>query len=156
MRRGIIGVALAVLAVGWLSAQAPYYPPPGQWAHKSPAEAGMDAAKLDDAIAFMKAHEATSPTRDFSDQDIQDRLVLLFVNEAIRCLEEGVLQSATDGDLGAVLGLGFPPFHGGPFHYADTLGHAALRTTLCRLADAHGPRYAPAGLLTQRDAFYPR
>src|SRR6476660_590951 len=70
MRRGIIGLALAVLAVGWLSAQALYYPPPGQWAHKSPAEVGMDAAKLDDAIAFMKAHETNSPARDFSDQEI--------------------------------------------------------------------------------------
>ena len=71
--------------------------------------------------------------------------MLLFVNEAIRCLDEGVLQSPTDGDLGAVLGLGFPPFRGGPFHYADTLGRAALaQPTLRRLADAHGPRYAPA------------
>jgi len=70
MRRGLLGLTLAVVAVVWVSAQAPYYPPPGQWAHKSPAEAGMDAAKLDDAIAFMKAHETNSPTRDFSDQEI--------------------------------------------------------------------------------------
>jgi CubicO group peptidase (beta-lactamase class C family) len=70
MRRGSIGLALAILAVGWLSAQGPYYPPAGQWAHKSAAEVGMDAAKLDDAIAFMKAHETNTPTRDFSDQEI--------------------------------------------------------------------------------------
>lgn len=82
--------------------------------------------------------------------DIQERLVLIFVNEAIRCLEEGVLRSPTDGDLGAVLGLGFPPFHGGPFHYADAYGLAALESTLRRLADRHGPRYAPAELLVDR------
>jgi len=111
------------------------------------------ACKPNPAVPTLLGHPAP---RAFSDQDIQDRLVLLFVNEAIRCLEEGVLQSATDGDLGAVLGLGFPPFHGGPFHYADTLGHAALRTTLRRLADAYGPRFAPAGLLTETAAFYPR
>src|SRR5215475_13731352 len=70
MRKGIIGLTLAALAVVWVSAQGPYYPPAGQWAHKSPAEVGMDAAKLDDAIAFMKAHETTTPTRDFSDQEI--------------------------------------------------------------------------------------
>jgi CubicO group peptidase (beta-lactamase class C family) len=70
MRKGIIGLSLAAVAVVWVSAQAPYYPPPGQWAHKSPAEVGMDAGKLDDAIAFMKAHETNSPTRDFSDQEI--------------------------------------------------------------------------------------
>jgi CubicO group peptidase (beta-lactamase class C family) len=70
MRRGLIGLTLSLAAVTWLSAQAPYYPPPGQWAHKSPAEVGMDAAKLDEAIAFMKAHETSTPTRDFSDQEI--------------------------------------------------------------------------------------
>jgi 3-hydroxyacyl-CoA dehydrogenase/enoyl-CoA hydratase/3-hydroxybutyryl-CoA epimerase len=92
--------------------------------------------------------------RVFSDAAIQERLVLLFVNEAIRCLEEGVLRSPTDGDLGAVLGLGFPPFHGGPFHYADSLGLTHLEQTLRRLAERHGPRYAPANLLVTNHAFY--
>jgi 3-hydroxyacyl-CoA dehydrogenase/enoyl-CoA hydratase/3-hydroxybutyryl-CoA epimerase len=85
-----------------------------------------------------------------TDQQIQDRLVLLFVNEAIGCLQEGVLRSPTDGDLGAVLGLGFPPFHGGPFHYADEYGLNELRSTLTRLADRCGPRYSPAELLVER------
>ncbi|MBV9168477.1 MAG: fatty acid oxidation complex subunit alpha FadJ, partial [Chloroflexi bacterium] len=90
------------------------------------------------------------PSRSFEPRFIQDRLVLLFVNEAIRCLEEGVLQSATDGDLGAVLGLGFPPFLGGPFHYADALGPGALRQKLEALAQQHGSRYAPSSLLVDR------
>jgi len=85
--------------------------------------------------------------RDFDDQAILDRLVLLFVNEAIRCLAEHVLESPTDGDLGAVLGLGFPPFRGGPFHYADALGARPLVARLQQLAAQHGPRYAPADLL---------
>jgi 3-hydroxyacyl-CoA dehydrogenase / enoyl-CoA hydratase / 3-hydroxybutyryl-CoA epimerase len=88
---------------------------------------------------------ANPPRRRFGHSAIQDRLVLLFVNEAVRCLEEGVLASPSDGDLGAVLGLGFPPFRGGPFHYADTLPN--LRETLAKLAEQHGARYAPAGLL---------
>jgi CubicO group peptidase (beta-lactamase class C family) len=70
MRRSIIGLTLAVVTVTWASAQGPYYPPPGEWAHKSPAEVGMDAAKLDEAMAFMKANETRSPARDFSDQEI--------------------------------------------------------------------------------------
>jgi 3-hydroxyacyl-CoA dehydrogenase/enoyl-CoA hydratase/3-hydroxybutyryl-CoA epimerase len=94
------------------------------------------------------------PTPKVLGQDaIQDRLVLLFVNEAIRCLDEGVLRSPTDGDLGAVLGVGFPPFKGGPFHYADTLG-AKLIEQLHRLADVHGPRYAPADALRSGRRFY--
>jgi 3-hydroxyacyl-CoA dehydrogenase / enoyl-CoA hydratase / 3-hydroxybutyryl-CoA epimerase len=88
--------------------------------------------------------------REFSADVIQDRLALLFVNEAIRCLEEGVLQSPTDGDLGAVLGLGFPPFRGGPFHYADALGLETLVARLTALATQHGRRYDPAGCLVDR------
>jgi 3-hydroxyacyl-CoA dehydrogenase / enoyl-CoA hydratase / 3-hydroxybutyryl-CoA epimerase len=92
--------------------------------------------------------------RDFAQQDIVDRLVLLFVNEAIRCLDEDVLQSPTDGDLGAVLGLGFPPFRGGPFHYADSLGHATVVTRLQTFAARHGVRYAPADGLTGDVMFF--
>jgi 3-hydroxyacyl-CoA dehydrogenase / enoyl-CoA hydratase / 3-hydroxybutyryl-CoA epimerase len=88
--------------------------------------------------------------RDFAEQAVQDRLVLLFVAEAIRCLDEGVLRSPTDGDLGAVLGLGFPPFRGGPFHYADALGLGVLTDRLRTLADQHGARYAPADVLVER------
>jgi 3-hydroxyacyl-CoA dehydrogenase/enoyl-CoA hydratase/3-hydroxybutyryl-CoA epimerase len=88
--------------------------------------------------------------RTFGAQEIQDRLALLFVNEAIHCLGEGVLRSPTDGDLGAVLGLGFPPFLGGPFHYADTLGPATLVEKLTMLEQSHGRRYAPAEALVER------
>jgi CubicO group peptidase (beta-lactamase class C family) len=70
MRRGIAGFALCLIVVALSAADTPYYPPPGQWAHKTPAEVGMDAARLNDAIEFMKAHETASPTRDFSDQEI--------------------------------------------------------------------------------------
>jgi 3-hydroxyacyl-CoA dehydrogenase / enoyl-CoA hydratase / 3-hydroxybutyryl-CoA epimerase len=85
-----------------------------------------------------------APRRTFDEHEIQDRLVLLFVNEAIRCLDEGVLRSASDGDLGAVLGLGVPAFTGGPFHYADSIGLAALADRLSTLAGRHGRRYEPA------------
>jgi CubicO group peptidase (beta-lactamase class C family) len=70
MRRGFLGLTLFLAVAAWPAAQTPYYPPAGQWAHKTPAEVGMDAARLKDAIQFMQSHETTSPRRDFSDQEI--------------------------------------------------------------------------------------
>jgi 3-hydroxyacyl-CoA dehydrogenase/enoyl-CoA hydratase/3-hydroxybutyryl-CoA epimerase len=73
-----------------------------------------------------------------------ERCVLQFVNEAARCLGEGVLRSPRDGDVGAIFGLGFPPFLGGPFRYAEAqgLGRILERTELYQ--ERFGERFAPA------------
>jgi 3-hydroxyacyl-CoA dehydrogenase/enoyl-CoA hydratase/3-hydroxybutyryl-CoA epimerase len=71
------------------------------------------------------------------------------LNEAVWCLDEGVLASPRDGDVGAILGLGFPPLLGGPFRYADTLGARAVTDRMKELADRFGPRFAPAPLLVK-------
>ncbi len=84
--------------------------------------------------------------------EIQRRVVSQMVNEAILCLGEGILRSPRDGDVGAVFGLGFPPFRGGPFRWADARGTGALLDELKRLADEHGPRFAPAPLLAELGA----
>jgi 3-hydroxyacyl-CoA dehydrogenase/enoyl-CoA hydratase/3-hydroxybutyryl-CoA epimerase len=85
--------------------------------------------------------------------DIAERLTLTFVNEAARCLDEGVLRSPGEGDLGAVLGLGFPPFLGGPFHYADAQRQRVV-TALERLAASRGDRLAPTESLRSRRPFF--
>jgi 3-hydroxyacyl-CoA dehydrogenase/enoyl-CoA hydratase/3-hydroxybutyryl-CoA epimerase len=85
-------------------------------------------------------------------REIQDRVVLQMVNEAIRCLGEGILRSPRDGDVGAVFGLGFPPFLGGPFRWADTVGTAALLEKVRALEARFGERFAPAPLLVERGA----
>ena len=81
--------------------------------------------------------------------DIVDRLLLLFVNESIRCLEEGILLSPYDGDVGAVFGLGFPPFWGGPFRYVDHFGAGKIVEQLTVLEKKFGPRYTPSQILTK-------
>jgi 3-hydroxyacyl-CoA dehydrogenase/enoyl-CoA hydratase/carnithine racemase len=90
--------------------------------------------------------------------EIQDRLALLMINEAVLCLEESVIRSPRDGDLGAILGLGFPPFRGGPFRHVDSIGRGKIATRLEELADRHGKRFVPAQSLTEvvenRGKFY--
>ncbi|MBM3273969.1 MAG: fatty acid oxidation complex subunit alpha FadJ, partial [Candidatus Sericytochromatia bacterium] len=81
--------------------------------------------------------------------DMADRLALLFINEAVYCLQEGILSSPRDGDVGAILGLGFPPFHGGPFRYVDTLGADKVVARMEALAAKHGSRFKPAPLLVE-------
>jgi 3-hydroxyacyl-CoA dehydrogenase/enoyl-CoA hydratase/3-hydroxybutyryl-CoA epimerase len=91
--------------------------------------------------------------------EMQQRCVLAMVNEAARCLEEGVLRSARDGDVGAVFGIGFPPFRGGPFRYVDTLGVGRVVDELRALNDRFPGRFEPAGVLLSqargRVRFYP-
>jgi 3-hydroxyacyl-CoA dehydrogenase / enoyl-CoA hydratase / 3-hydroxybutyryl-CoA epimerase len=85
-----------------------------------------------------------------SRDEIAERVVLQLVNEAIRCLGEGILRSARDGDVGAIFGLGFPPFLGGPFRYADALGAKALLDRIERWHDKFGKRFEPAPLLVEQ------
>lgn len=81
---------------------------------------------------------------------IQHRLVLALVNEAARCLEEGIISRPEDGDLGAVYGLGFPAFVGGPFKFVDQLGVRKLVHMLEELREDHGLRFEPSELLRKK------
>ena len=76
-------------------------------------------------------------------EDAKRRLSFIQSVEAARCLEEGVLESAADGDIGAILGWGFPAFAGGPLSLVDMLGADAFVAACDRLAQAHGARFSP-------------
>ncbi len=97
--------------------------------------------------------------RDVEPAEITQRCVLAMVNEAARCLEEGVLRSARDGDVGAVFGIGFPPFRGGPFRYVDAVGAKTVVDQLEQLNGRFPGRFAPAEVLVDhargRRRFYP-
>ncbi len=89
----------------------------------------------------------TPDRRPFDAREIHDRLAFAFLNEAVQCLQDGILRSPRDGDVGAIFGLGFPAFLGGPFRYLDQLGARFAAEMLERLAGRHGPRFQPAALL---------
>jgi 3-hydroxyacyl-CoA dehydrogenase/enoyl-CoA hydratase/3-hydroxybutyryl-CoA epimerase len=88
------------------------------------------------------SHRHTHFTRD----ELAERMALLMMNEAARCMEEGVSQSPADIDLAMVLGTGFAPFRGGPLRYTDKVGAANVVADLERLAAAD-PRFTPCALL---------
>ena len=83
---------------------------------------------------------------------VQDRLLLAQVLEAVRALEAGVLTDVREGDVGAVLGWGFAPWSGGPFSWLDMQGAAAVVARAEALAERHGPRFAPPKLLREMAA----
>lgn len=82
-----------------------------------------------------------------SHQDIVQRCVFAMLNEAARCLEEGIISSAADGDIGAIFGIGFPPFRGGPFRYMDSIGVAHVVDVLHDYEQQIGERFAPCSRL---------
>ncbi|MCC2522603.1 fatty acid oxidation complex subunit alpha FadJ [Vibrio coralliilyticus] len=91
-----------------------------------------------------------SPESKMAEKDIAMRCVLPMLNEAVRCLDEGIIRSPRDGDIGAIFGIGFPPFLGGPFRYMDQIGVKKLVEMMNEHAQKYGDRFAPCdGLLTR-------
>ena len=82
-------------------------------------------------------------------EEIQQRCALAMVNEAARCLQEGIVRSPRDGDIGAVFGIGFPPFRGGPFRYADAVGAGEVVRRLEELHTRFPQRFEPCELLLE-------
>jgi 3-hydroxyacyl-CoA dehydrogenase / enoyl-CoA hydratase / 3-hydroxybutyryl-CoA epimerase len=75
--------------------------------------------------------------------DLEDRLILPMLNEAVACLREGVIEDADLLDAGAIFATGFAPFRGGPLHYAAERGIAGVTARLEELARRYGERFRP-------------
>ena len=88
-------------------------------------------------------------TRRPTPAETERRLLLAMLNEAARAMSEDITRSPSDGDIGAVMGFGFPPFLGGPLRYIDDQGAAVIVAELEDCADRLGPRFAPAGVLVE-------
>ncbi|HWB63186.1 MAG TPA: 3-hydroxyacyl-CoA dehydrogenase NAD-binding domain-containing protein [Chitinophagales bacterium] len=94
-----------------------------------------------------------NPSRkEFAQETIQHRMGMMMLNEALYCLQEGILESPTDGDVGAIFGLGFPPFTGGPFRYIDYNGADKVLAVMDDLAAKYGARFKPAQILRDKAA----
>ncbi|HTY61887.1 MAG TPA: 3-hydroxyacyl-CoA dehydrogenase NAD-binding domain-containing protein [Acidobacteriota bacterium] len=77
------------------------------------------------------------------DEDLTDRLILSLLNEAVACRREGIVSDGDLLDAGAVFGIGFAPFRGGPLHYIRTRGVDAIRARLKTLHARYGERFTP-------------
>lgn len=86
------------------------------------------------------------------------RCIYMMLNEAARCLDEGIIRNARDGDIGAIFGIGFPPFLGGPFQYMDAIGAETIVNKLNQFQAELGERFAPCKALVnmaeQGNSFY--
>jgi 3-hydroxyacyl-CoA dehydrogenase / enoyl-CoA hydratase / 3-hydroxybutyryl-CoA epimerase len=111
---------------------------------------------VDETVYALLANPARS---SFTVDEIQQRCALSLVNEAARTLEEGIVRSARDGDIGAVFGIGFPPFRGGPFRWIDAVGVSKVVDALEDLSARFAPRFTPCDLLVsmarRSERFYP-
>lgn len=83
-------------------------------------------------------------------EEIKQRMLYIQALEAARCMEEGVIGSAAEGDVGSLLGIGFPTWTGGVFSLIDTVGATAFVNACDQLADRHGERFRPSAWLRQR------
>jgi 3-hydroxyacyl-CoA dehydrogenase/enoyl-CoA hydratase/3-hydroxybutyryl-CoA epimerase len=87
-----------------------------------------------------------------SREEILERCLLPMINEASRCLEEGIVATASEVDLGMIMGTGFPPFRGGLLRYADTLGPKAIVDKLRKYQPRFGARFEPSPAMLKRAA----
>ncbi|KHJ85446.1 3-hydroxyacyl-CoA dehydrogenase protein [Oesophagostomum dentatum] len=114
----------------------------------------------EDAMKIVQKHKLTPPNNCSSLPDRQLRLATRFVNEALICLEEGVIASPTDGDIASVFGIGFPPFWGGPFRFVDLYGAQKLVDAMNKYASAYTAEQVSATIFLKDHAksgkkFYP-
>ena len=109
--------------------------------HQKALKAGIDKS----AYQYFKGNG----DKTLALEEVQDRAIYLMLNEAIMCLEEGIIANTNDGNLGAVFGIGFLPFTGGPFRYINHLGTENVLARMNELKLKYGSKFTPRPLLIE-------
>jgi len=91
-------------------------------------------------------------TQGYDVEVLKQRFLYVQAMETARCLEEGVLETPQDADLGAVYGWGFPAWTGGTISYIDTVGIDKFVAEADKLAQRYGPRFLPSAWLREKAA----
>ena len=97
--------------------------------------------KLVDEETYSLIKPVVQAQKEFSDEEIIERMMVPLCLETVRCLEDGIVETPAEADMGLVYGIGFPPFRGGALRYIDSIGVAEF----CKIAD----KYADLGALYQ-------
>ena len=124
----------------------------------TPDKRGKPKKVVDPEIDALIATIQTDSV-EITDEEIIDRMMIPMVIETARCLEEGIVDTASEADMGLIMGIGFPPFHGGALKYADTVGLAKVcekAQNLAYLGTLYEPTPRMLEMAAQGETYYPQ
>ncbi|MCY1268998.1 Fatty acid oxidation complex subunit alpha [compost metagenome] len=107
--------------------------------------------KVTDPVAYEVLKPIVTEQREVTDEDIINFMMIPLCLETVRCLEDGIVESAAEADMGLIYGIGFPPFRGGALRYIDSIGVAEFVALADKYADL-GPLYQPTAKLREMAA----
>jgi len=113
-----------------------------------PGVKGSDRAVNEGFYEIINKFKISPPAQITNDKEtIQWRLASKFINESVQCYQEGIVASPTEGDIGAIFGLGFPPSKGGPFKFVDIYGADNIVAKLQHFEQIYGASFRPCDML---------
>ncbi len=122
----------------------------GYYRYEAGSTQALPDAELAELCARARRDAGNPPALQVSDEEIVERLLFGVVNEACRCLDEGIAIRPSDIDVASVMGMGFPVYRGGVMKWADMVGVRHVFERLSQWAAVHGPIYRPADYLRQK------